>query len=91
ARSVRGSNGIRIRIREFLRAHDDPRIILELNGVSTNLPTRRHTRRQRLGVLSDSGRRKTSTSRLKTRILGKTPYLEPLLFLDLPQKVAGSG
>ncbi|CAL8174009.1 unnamed protein product [Prunus armeniaca] len=34
---------------------------------------------------------KNSKSQLKTPTLGETPYLEPLLFLDLLQKLTGSG
>ncbi|CAL8085841.1 unnamed protein product [Prunus armeniaca] len=36
-------------------------------------------------------RRKNHKSRLKTPTLGKTPNLESLLFLDVPQKLTGSG
>ncbi|CAL8119733.1 unnamed protein product [Prunus armeniaca] len=38
-----------------------------------------------------SHRRKTSKSRAKTPTLGNTPNLESLLFLDVPQKLTGSG
>ncbi|CAL2241433.1 unnamed protein product [Prunus armeniaca] len=38
-----------------------------------------------------SHRRKTSKLRTKTPTLGNTPNLESLLFLDVPQKLTGSG
>ncbi|CAL9004362.1 unnamed protein product [Prunus brigantina] len=38
-----------------------------------------------------SHRRKTSKSRAKTPTLGNTPNLESPLFLDVPQKLTGSG
>ncbi|KAI5336039.1 hypothetical protein L3X38_026173 [Prunus dulcis] len=56
--SVRWSNDIRIEIRKFLRARDNLRISSGYNAASPDSPTRRHTRRQRVGVQSNFRRRK---------------------------------
>ncbi|XP_034223814.1 transcription factor bHLH10-like [Prunus dulcis] len=68
ARSVRGSNIIRIEIRDFLRARDNTRITLGLNVVSTRLPTRRCTCRQCVSNPSD----KASPENL--RIMAQNSY-----------------
>ncbi|CAL8130719.1 unnamed protein product [Prunus armeniaca] len=60
--SVRDSNDIQNEIRARLRAHDNLRIPLGQKCPSATVPTRRHTRRQRVGVQSDTHRRKTSKS-----------------------------
>ncbi|CAL8168047.1 unnamed protein product [Prunus armeniaca] len=52
--SVRDSNNIQIEIRAHLRAHDNLRITLGQKCPSATVPTRRHTRRQRVGVQSDN-------------------------------------
>ena len=53
------------------------------------------TRRPRAGSAwvskAITRRRKILESRAKTPTLGNTPYLESLLFLGIPQKLAGSG
>ena len=89
--SVGDSNGIQIEIRAHLRARDIERITLGQKCPSATVPTRRHTRRQRVGVQSDTTRWKTSKFRAKTPTLGSGHRLETLLFLGLTQKVTGSG
>ena len=86
-KSVRGSNGIQIEIREILRARDNLRIATRHSATALPSPTRR----QRWVSKAITHRRKISKPRLQTPTLGITPYLEPLLFLDLPQKLTGSG
>ena len=90
-KSVRGSNGIQIEIREILRARDNIRIATRHSAIAPPSLTRPSTRRHRWVSKAISARRKNFKPRLQTPTLGKTPYLEPLLFLDLPQKVSRSG
>ncbi|CAL8155199.1 unnamed protein product [Prunus armeniaca] len=91
ARSVRGSNVIRIDIREFLRARDYKRVTRGPNASLLQCPRAATSAGSVWLPEVITLRQKISTYRLKTLILGKTPNLEPLLFLDLPQKLAGSG
>ncbi|CAL9016726.1 unnamed protein product, partial [Prunus brigantina] len=44
-----------------------------------------------VGVQRDNASPENLKITAQTPTLGVTPYLEPLLFLDLPQKVTGSG
>ncbi|KAI5336293.1 hypothetical protein L3X38_015560 [Prunus dulcis] len=70
--SVRWSNDIRIEIREFLRARDHLRISSGYIAASPDSPTRRHTRRQRVGVQSNFRRRKNSTPEVTLPTLAST-------------------
>ncbi|CAL2241673.1 unnamed protein product [Prunus armeniaca] len=89
--SVRDSNGIQIGIRAHLSARDNLRIPLGQKCPSATVP-RAATRASSAWVSNAiTLRRKISKSRLKTPTLGRTPYLKPLLFLGIPQKLIGSG
>ncbi|CAL9031010.1 unnamed protein product [Prunus brigantina] len=66
-------------------------IILELTVVPTLLPTRRHTRWQCVVPKAITPRRKNSTSRLKTPILARKPYLtRPIWWPDDGERKLGS-
>ncbi|KAI5338215.1 hypothetical protein L3X38_017486 [Prunus dulcis] len=82
---------IEIEICEILRARDNTRIRKIPRVTALPSPTRCSTRRQRWVSKAITPRRKNFKPRLQTPTLGKAPYMERLLFLDLPQKVAGSG
>ena len=86
-KSVRGPNGLRIEIREILRARDDTRVTKLHRISSLPSPTHSSSSGQLWVSKAISGGRKISKPRLQTPTLGKTPHLESLLFLDNPQKV----
>ncbi|CAL9025212.1 unnamed protein product [Prunus brigantina] len=52
---------------------------------------RHHTRFQRVGVQSNNPLPEKPEITAQDSYLGVTPYLAPLLFLDLPRKVTESG
>ncbi|BBH09108.1 organic cation/carnitine transporter 3, partial [Prunus dulcis] len=85
---------IRSRLKRYPNC--DPRILRSRDNLkissrhsATSLPST--TRRQRWLSKAITYRRKISKPWLQTPVLSITPYLEPLLFLDLPQKLTGSG
>ena len=90
-KSIRGSNGLRIEIREIPRARDDTRTSKLARAVPPPWSTRHHTRGTDWVSKAIMVCQQIVEPRLQTPTLGKTPHLESLLFLDHPQKVTGNG
>ena len=81
-------------IREILRTRDNQEIALGQKCKFAPVPTRRHTRWQRVGVQSDNPSSEKLNTLAQDSYLGTTPYLEYFCSWAYPKnwpEVAGIG